>query len=277
MNVNDDIVYQFISNNKSFQKKTLYDYSQQLTIFFNFVKMPYDQVSSRDIRLWLNSLYDADYKISTIVTKYNIVRSFYFYCIEENLIFKNPIEQVKKPVLKEKPPYYLTKEQLYKLRELVKCEIRDKAIVETLYSSGVRISELMNIQISDIEWDKREIKIMGKGQKERIVLFTYQCKTSLQEYLLNRKDENPYLFITKRGAKKMGTRHIQTLFQGYSKALGFYISPHTIRHTFAAHLAENGMPITCIQDLLGHEYMETTKIYSKLCVQAQKAIFDKFN
>lgn len=276
LKVSNEIISQFLSDCNCLSDNSLINYGLELKRFFNFINKPYDQVKSEDIKTWLNSLYEAGYTSGTIATKYTRVRSFYKYCAEEDLVCKDPFDKIKRPDVDDKLPSYLNREQMNKLRELIKDNEKESAIVETLYTTGIRVTELTNIKLSDIDWDCRKIKIMGKGKKGRFVLFTNNCEIRLKEYLNSRNDTNPYLFIKKFGGEKMVRRSIERLFVGYKKKLGFTVTPHTLRHTFAVCMAEKEMPINCIQNLLGHESMLTTKIYTRLCKHAQKMAYDKF-
>lgn len=276
MKTNEDIINQFLTDCKFLSENSVINYGLELKRFFSFINKLYDKIKPMDIKLWLSSLYEAGYTTGTISTKYTRIRTFYKYCTEEDLVSKDLFDKIKRPTVDDRLPCYLSREQMDKLRELIKDNVREMAIVETLYTTGVRVGELVNIKLSDIDWDKRKIKIMGKGKKERFVLFTYNCEIRLKEYLINRKDTNPYLFIRKIGDGKMERRGIEKPFVGYKKMLGFPFTPHTLRHTFAVRMAENGMPINYIQQLLGHESMHTTKIYTRLCKHAQKMAYDKF-
>lgn len=173
-------------------------------------------------------------------------------------------------------PYYLTKKQLALLQELTKGKLRERAIIETLYATGVRISELLNIKLEDIKWDSRQIWIRkGKGNKERFVLFTHECAERLRAYLDSRKDDSDYLFTNGRG-KPLSRVTVQMKFKEFSKELKFKVSPHTMRHTFAAHLAEKGMDFSYIQELMGHANINSTRIYTRLMNQARKKKYDQY-
>lgn len=276
MNNNLDTIDKFLTDAKNLSQGTVYVYNYELKLFIDFINKPIKDINTSDIRKWLASLYDANYKPITIKNKITSLYSFFKYCKEEGIISKDPTENIDYPKLEEKPPYYLKREQMDKLREIVKDNNKYSAIVETLYSTGVRISELIDINKSDINWEERVIKVMGKGEKERLVLFSYICKVKLQNYLYTRNDTSPYLFINSKNNKKMCRRWVDKQFEGFGKQLSIKLTPHTLRHTFAAHLAEKGMPLTCIQDLLGHERFDTTRIYSRLYTQARKAIYDRF-
>lgn len=198
------------------------------------------------------------------------------YIYEEDLISKNPISNLSFPKIGDSLPYYLNRKQLNELRELTKDDLLERAVVETMYATGVRVSELINIKLHDIDWQSRKITIRdGKGQKDRIVLFSNECEIRIKEYLKSRREDSPYLFLGKRG-KPMYRFLINYYFEKYKKNLGFKITPNTMRHTFAAHLAEKGMPFPYIQVLLGHDSPKNTRVYARLYADARKKKYDLY-
>lgn len=157
-------------------------------------------MKASEVRSWLASMEDKGLKPRSIHLKLSAVKSFYQYCMEENILIKNPTLTVQTPKLDDSLPYYLTKRQLTLLQELTRPDLRARAIVETLYTTGVRISELLQIQLDDIKWETRQIWIRkGKGNKERFVLFTHDCVVRLKAYLDSRQIESVFLFCGKRG------------------------------------------------------------------------------
>lgn len=215
-------------------------------------------------------------KPRSIQMKLAAVKSFYQYCIEENKVSKDPTLRVKAPQKDDLLPYYLNKRQLAMLQELVKDNIRSRAIVEALFATGARISELLNIRMEDIKWDTHQIWIRkGKGNKERFVLFTHECSEHLQAYLKYRNIDSPYIFSNAKG-RPISRSLVERHFREYSHELGFKVTPHTLRHTFAAYLAEKGMDFTYIQELLGHQNINSTRVYTRLMNHAKKKQYDRY-
>lgn len=162
------------------------------------------------------------------------------------------------------------------LQEYTKNDPRDRAIIETLYATGVRVSELLHIKLEDIKWDTRQILIRkGKGSKARPVLFSHGCAERLKRYIETRKYNGDYLFSNKRG-QPISRQLVQRKFREYSETLGFKVSPHTLRHTFAATLAEKGMDFLYIQELLGHSNINSTRIYTRLMNHERKKQYDQY-
>jgi site-specific recombinase XerD len=275
--MNLEVLQSFINEHQtSFSSETSRSYKISLTQFFTFCQMNYDEVKGTNIRAWLASMGEKGHKPRTIHLKLAALKSFYRYCLEENLIKKNPTLKVRSPQIDDSLPYYLTKRQIVLLQELTKDNLRERALVDMLYATGVRISELLQIKLEDVKWETRQIWIRkGKGNKERFVLFTHDCAERLRAYLQHRKVDSEYLFSNLRGGH-LSYVYVVKLFQGYSKTLGFRVIPHTMRHTFAAHLAEKEMPQSYIQDLLGHVDINSTRIYTRLMNHARKKQYDQY-
>lgn len=275
--MNQETLESFIREHQSrFSPETIRSYQLSLKQFFSFCKKEFDGVRAMDIRSWLANLEETGLKPRSIHLKLSALKSFYQYCMEENLLKKNPTSTVQTPKKDETLPYYLSKRQLALLQEHVKGNLRDRAIVDTLYATGVRVSELLHIKLEDIKWETRQVWIRkGKGNKERFVLFTHDCVERLRAYLDHRAIESENLFCNQRG-KPLSRIFVEKKFQGYSEAIGFKVVPHTMRHTFAAHLAEKNMPQSYIQELLGHVNINSTRIYTRLMEQARKKQYDRY-
>lgn len=267
----------FFDDHKArFSTETIRSYTIALKQFFVFCEKNYDEVKAKDVRAWLASMEERGLKPRSIHLKLSALKSFYQYCIEENKTTKNPTATVQTPQKDDSLPYYLTKRQVALLQELTRNDPRERAIVEALYTTGVRISELLEIKLEDIKWEARQIWIRkGKGNKERFVLFTHECAERLKTYLQHRTYNNEYLFANNRGGH-LSRVFVEKKFQEYSVLLGFKVIPHTMRHTFAAHLAEKNMPQSYIQELLGHVNINSTRIYTRLMEHARKKEYDRY-
>ncbi|MGX9133252.1 site-specific tyrosine recombinase/integron integrase [Rummeliibacillus sp. JY-2-4R] len=266
----------FDDNRARFSPETIRSYKIALTQFFSFCEKNYNEIKSTDIRSWLASMEEQGLKPRTIHLRLSAIKSFYQYCMEENKIKKNPTLTIHTPKKDDSLPYYLSKRQVVLLQEQTKENPRDRAIVEALYTTGARVSELLEIKLEDIKWETRQIWIRkGKGNKERFVLFTHDCAERLKTYLSQRKYNNEYLFSNNRGGH-LSRVYVEMKFREYSQALGFKVKPHTLRHTFAAHLAEKNMPQSYIQELLGHANINSTRIYTRLMEHARKKQYDRY-
>jgi integrase/recombinase XerC len=275
--MNEKIIHAFFQDHYArFSAETIRSYRITLNKFFDYCGKNYNEIQLNDVRDWVASLIHTGLKPRTIRLKISAVKSFYRYAMEEHLLEKNPTLKIKAPKKEDSLPYYLSQRQLTLLQELTRSDIRDRAIVEALYATGVRVSELLQIKLEDIKWEKRLIWIRkGKGNKERFVLFSHECAERLKTYLHNRKEVSDYLFASNRGGH-LSRILIEKRFQEFSKQLGFKVVPHTMRHTFAAYLAEKGMDFSYIQELLGHSNIESTRIYTRLMNHARKQKYDQF-
>lgn len=259
-----------------FSKNTVYKYKLILNEFFNVCKKEYFEITRMDIRMWNASLDSKGQKPSSIRLKLCCLKSYFKYLIEEDLVTNNPTQKIELPQRDDSIPKYLEKKDLARFMQLANNDPPKRTVIEVLYTTGVRVSELLGIQIGDIKWDSRQIWIRkGKGNKERFVLFTPECSERLKDYLDQRHRNSPYIFAKKSG-KPLSKAWVQKFFREYSKSLGFRVIPHMLRHTFAVHLAEKGMPQIYLQELLGHDDINTTKIYTKLNNEAQKRKYDSY-
>lgn len=272
----DTIMYFFKDNEARYSKDTVRGYGIALKQFFSFIEKEFDTVKRGDIRKWHASLDEKGLMVRSIRLKLAALGSFYKYLMEENLIKKNPTVNLDLPRLDDSLPKYLTKIQLAQLFELANGDLMGRVIVEMLYSTGVRISELLNMKKSDVKWDTRQIWITkGKGNKERFVLFTQECAERLKVHLRDTKINSTYIFANTRG-NPLSRYFVEVMFQNYSKVLGFRVTPHTMRHSMAAHLSEKGMPLSYVQDLLGHKNINTTRIYTRLSNDDRKKQYDNY-
>jgi len=242
-----------------------------------YIDKTVEMITAKDIRNWLMNLQESGYKPTSINSKLIGLKTFYNYCLEEGIVPFNPATKIPFPKMEEKMPIYLTKNQLINLRHYVEGNLFERAVIEVLYATGVRISELIAMKKADINWSERSILIPeGKGKKGRIVLFSLECVEHLQTYLGSRTDSLPDVFVNQRTTARIGYNRILSNFRAYCKHVGIRVTPHTMRHTFAAHLAQKGMPLESIQQLLGHDTPHTTQLYARLYNQARKEMYDKW-
>ncbi|MGN7175621.1 tyrosine-type recombinase/integrase [Cytobacillus sp. SAFR-174] len=272
-------IKQFILDNQlRLAPETLKIYQCAVKQLLKHTGKPINSITKSDICYWLSDLNENGYKPKSVYAKVTGVKSFFNYCLEEEFILKNPAEKVPFPRVSETLPYYLNLEQVNQVRHLLNGRLQERAIFEVLYATGVRISELSAMKKEDINWIERIIRIpRGKWKAGRIVLFTRDCSEHLKVYLESRKDDNQYVFLSPiLKDRPIHPNVVGHRFRDYSKKLGFRITPHTLRHTFAAQLAQRGMPLECIQVLLGHEDPQQTRYYARLYGQARKVIYDQY-
>lgn len=275
----------YLEYQKNYSKHTIESYKQDIVEYLEYLdekhikllKVKYDE-----IRAYLKYLSDKKDINSTISRKISALRSFYKYLQNNNKIENNPFSLINLPKKEKKLPrffYYNELEELFNTPKLnTPLGQRDRLILEMLYATGVRVSELVNIKISDIS--DRTIKILGKGNKERIVRFGEYCEEILKMYLndghykLNSSSE--YLFLNNSGGQltDRGVRYL--LDKIISKTtIEKKISPHMIRHSFATHLLNEGCDILTVQELLGHESLTATSIYTHVTNDRLKDVYFK--
>ena len=257
---------------------TIKGYNQEIDKFFEFINtncFKYKTLNNDNIRKYLKYLDSLKYNKTSIGRNLSALRTFYKFLNEKNIIENNPFKNISNPKKDKKLPNFLNYEEINKLFESIDITttlgLRNRCIVEFLYDTGVRVSELVNIKVKDIDFNEKTISIFGKGRKQRIVYFGDYLYEILNKYLngsriklLNDKTNN-FLFLNNRG-EKITTRGIQLIIDNVVKnaSIKHKISPHVLRHTFATHMLNGGSDIKSIQQLLGHESLSTTGIYTHI-------------
>lgn len=250
----------------------LYDFTTDLINIDNIV-----------VREYLDYLYSKKIKRNTISRKISSIRSFYNYILNENYIKTNPFKDISKIKKDGSLPKYIKDNDLEKLFNVFDKEKtldqRNLLILEMLYATGIRVGELVNIKLNDIDHYNKSIKILGKGRKERIVFYGSFCEDILDLYLNNGRKEllkvpNDYLFLNKNGTK-LSSRYIGKIIDKTIKVceVDYHISPHTLRHTFATDLLNNGADLMSVKELLGHSSINTTSIYTHITNEQIKKVY----
>ncbi len=260
--------------------QSLRRYYEELNMFSRYVLKSVSQITVNDIRLYFSSIQSEKiYKKTTINGKLGVLRSFFGTLHKEEVIDKNPAIRLKNLKVDNKNlREHLTVEELEEIRNAC-VTIREKALVEFLYSTGCRVSEVTSIKVSDISWDKSCLIVHGKGDKYRTVYFSVKCKIYLQKYINENKDKSEFLFIGEKcpfkGLTKSGIEKIIKKIASRT-ALSKSIYPHIFRHTFATLALQKGMDIEVIQQLLGHEQINTTQIYATISTNQLQLSYEKY-
>lgn len=270
---NDIIKYlDYIKYERKLALNTYKSYQNDLKKLYCFCQKPIAKVTSSDILKYIKS--DSKLNPSSIAHFITVIKNFYGFLLTEKIISKNPTENIKSPKLPKKLPLYLTEGEVDLLLDInlnSALDYRNKAMLELLYATGIRVSELVNLTLNNLNLENDYIRIMGKGSKERIVpigdIAIKFLHLYLDEYRLEllKNNTSNYLFINNMQKKisRQGFYKIikkQCLFKKIDKN----ISPHILRHSFATHLLANGADLRVIQELLGHEDITTTQIYAHL-------------
>jgi integrase/recombinase XerC len=239
------------------------------------------------VRAYLALLNDKQYSKATIARKLATLRSFYKFLVKRNRLGSNPVAVVRTPKQEKKLPKFLEYEDVKKLLETPPLNnwlgARDRAILETLYSTGIRVSELVALNMDDIDFLGEVIHIRGKGKKERIAPISSSALQVIQHYIefrnkraqSNSNFDSKVLFVNKHG-RRLSTRSVRRKMDKYLKMAGLdpTISPHTLRHSFATHMLNNGADLRSVQELLGHQSLSTTQVYTHLTTKKLKEVYE---
>lgn len=268
---------------------TLLNYKLDLEGFRDFLKdIAVEKVDYLFIRKYLAHLKEKHLAARTIGRKLSSLRSFFRFLVKDNYIQVNPTDMISSPKQDKVLPKFLTEDEVARLIEVpdtsrakgkdqrVVLDARDRAILETLYSTGMRISELVSLTQETVDFIGGTVRVMGKGKKERMLPIGDRALRAIRQYMEGRAADSRWIFLNKnkkhlgaRGIRKMVDRHIRAV------SLKEHISPHTLRHTFATHLLNRGADLRSVQELLGHASLSTTQIYTHLTTEKLKSVYDK--
>lgn len=272
----------FLKVELNYSELTIKSYQLDLTDFFGYIeseKINYLTITNYDVRGYLKYLDSCNLKNSTISRRISTLRTFYNYLVDENIVENNVFHNVKNPKLEKKLPNYLNYNEMEELLESIDIStsegLKRRLLIEMFYSTGCRVSEMINVKISDIDFTNKTIRIMGKGSKERIVYFGDYASKYLDNYLSKVKCDK-YLFTNKKG-EKLTINEVEQIVKDIMKHISIktHVTPHTLRHTFATHLLNNGADIKTVQELLGHANLSTTGIYTHVSSDRLKDIYFK--
>ncbi len=272
----------------NYSPHTITSYENDLKQFENFLTLTFgkDDFDLNDLELtilksFVAGLFDEDYSNRSISRKISLLKSFFKYLAKKKYIKKNVASTLIFPKLDKKLPSYLTESEAEKLFEPEQTDGRkplDAAILELFYSTGIRLSELINLKISNINFSIKTIKVFGKGSKERIVPFGKNAELSINEYLKIRpvpaEGNSDILFLSSNGNKlypMQVNRITKKSLEGVTELKKK--SPHILRHTFASHLLDKGADIRAVKDLLGHESLSTTQVYTHISPEKLKKVY----
>ena len=271
----------YLEIEKNASSHTILNYKHDLTEFGEFIKeTPLEKVDYIGLRKFLAFLKTKSLKSRTLARKISCLRTFFRFLCREGYLKSNPTTLLVTPKLDKRLPEFLTEEEIAKLLEAPakddKFGLRDRAILESLYSTGMRISELAGLDIDDVDFMSGVVKAKGKGKKERLLPIGEKALHALREYLNKRKKQKSELFLNKNGTR-LTDRGIRDILDKYIRATSLKesISPHTLRHSFATHLLNRGADLRSVQELLGHVNLSTTQIYTHLSTEKLKNVYDK--
>ncbi len=245
------------------------------------------ETTDDQIRGFLSFLHAQDYSKSTTARKLATLRSFYKFCLRRSYLTENPVASIRTPKLEKRLPKFLELEDIQKLFDTPDVNTllgaRDRAMLETIYSTGIRVSELVELNLVDIDFEGECLRVRGKGRRERVAPISPTALRAIRRYLDMRAadsrsssfDPNA-LYVNKHG-QRLSTRSVRRKLDKYLMEAGLdpSISPHTLRHSFATHLLNNGADLRSVQQLLGHQSLSTTQIYTHVTTDRMKKVYDE--
>lgn len=274
----------YLDIEKNYSKHTILNYRLDLEDFRKFLaESPLEKVDYLTLRKYLAILKEKNLGSRTVNRRLSALRSFFKFLTREGYLKTNPTLILSSPKLDKHLPSFMTEEEVARLIESAfqknekdEMGLRDRAILETFYSTGLRISELVGLSVDDVDFISGIVKVMGKGKKERIVPIGEVAITAVRKYLGKRKKQNSAVFLNKNG-KRITTRGVWDIVGKYLQMAGIKqgVSPHTFRHSFATHLLNRGADLRTVQELLGHANLSSTQIYTHLTTERLKSVYDK--
>ncbi len=270
----------YLEIEKNYSHHTLINYKKDLSDFSKFVKQPVDKIDYFIFRKFLAHLNAQGYSKKTVSRKISTLKSFFNFLLREGFIKTNPALSIPYPKLDKNLPKFLTESEMKKFLDALPSDkilaLRNKAIIELLYSSGIRISELVGLNVNNIDIMGDMIKVKGKGRKERILPLGSSAEKSLRNYLDKRNSQNKALFLNRFG-NRISTVGVFKAINKCAKLLSLKkkVSPHVFRHSFATHLLNRGADLRSVQELLGHSNITTTQVYTHLTIENLKRVYDR--
>ncbi|MGD9157562.1 MAG: tyrosine recombinase XerC [Desulfobacteraceae bacterium] len=287
----------YIKSQRGYSLNTVRSYKTDLRHFFDYLKknnntknVELEQIDFHVIRAYLGGLFKR-YKKTTISRKLSAIRTFFFFLEKNNLKEGNPAAEISSPKQGSYIPEYLNVDEMFMLLDVPEPvtlkEVRNQAILELLYSCGIRVSELTGLNLTDIDFKQRLVRVIGKGNKERIVPIGRKALAAVEKYLdqsaaLRKKTGNQDnsgkkpLFLNNRGGR-LSSRSVSSIIKSFVREYGLVndITPHSIRHTFATHLLDSGADLRSVQELLGHASLSTTQRYTHVSLDKLMEVYDR--
>ncbi len=281
----------YLENIKQYSPNTIIGYNEDIKDYMNFLKkekLEIKYTTYDDAIKYISNLYEKKMSRNSISRMLSSLRKYYKFLVKEKILKENIFEDIKNPKKNKSLPNFINESELdimFDSIELISpLGQRNRLILEMLYATGVRVSELVNIKITDIDYYNMSIKVLGKGSKERYVFYGSFCEDILSIYIedgrkkLLDKEKNDYLYLNRYGSK-LSVRSIRNIINNIidNCHLEKKVSPHTFRHTFATHMLNEGANLVDVKELLGHDSIETTSIYTHVSDEKIKEVYYKFH
>lgn len=288
MDSKEDIIKSYLNSlktEKNFSPYTIKNYAIDLRDLSLFLKeRSFFSLKREDARRFLYFLEDKKFKRRSLARKISGCRSFFSWLLREKYISENPFELITTPKIEKRLPNFLYKDEIDKLFSSLSGEenfdLRDRALIELLYGSGIRVSEAVKLNLSDIDLESGEVNVLGKGSKERIALIGSKAISAIKEYIQKSrpkllKNETRAVFLGRLGTR-LTQRSIERLMKKWVKKalIDKKVTPHTLRHSFATHLLDHGADLRSVQELLGHSSLSTTQVYTHITKEKMKNVYN---
>ena len=280
-----DVFLNFIKTEKRLSSHTVKSYSSDLKQFSKYlskecnINSDINQVTFQTIRSWIVFLLENNINPRSVNRKISVLKSYYKFLLQEGILSYNPMIKIISPKTSKRLPSFVDKDDIQNLLDKVKFENnyignRDRLIIEFFYVTGIRLSELINIKISDIDFNNNYIKVLGKRNKERLIPLSNNMTNKLKNYV-NENDIFEYLFNNK--GKKMYSKLVYRLVKKHLNLVSSIDNkgPHVLRHTFATHMLNNGADINAIKELLGHSNLNATQVYTHNSIEKLKSVYNQ--
>ena len=274
----------YLSSEKRFSEHTIKSYTTDLKQFTSFLLSEFQiideihEISFQIIRTWIASLLEKGINPRSVNRKISTLKTYFKFLIREGELIENPMMKVVAPKSKKRLPIFIEEDQIASLLNEVQFEKgfvgqRNKLIIELFYVTGIRLSELINIKISDVDFNNQSIKVLGKRNKERIIPLSSSMINSLDNFTEN--NQNNHFLFTNLDGDKLYTKLVYRLVNKYIAKISSVNkkSPHILRHTFATHMLNNGADINAIKELLGHANLSATQVYTHNTIEKLKTVY----
>lgn len=277
----------YLKFEKKYSENTINSYVRDLNNFKSYFKNKnLNEINKKDIEKYIVHLNDK-LDIRSVSRNISTLKSFYKYLKLNKYVDKNEMELIKNPKIRKSLPKVLSEDEVEKLLNIDlndDYDYRNKAMIELMYSSGLRVSELINLKVTDIDLNDDYVRVFGKGSKERVIPLSEYAKEALEKYILNHRKEmfkngqNDYLFLNNHG-KNMTRQGFFKILKKIAREKGIKteFSPHTLRHSFATHLLKYGADLRSIQELLGHSDISSTQIYTHVTNERLQNSYQEFH
>lgn len=278
----------YLKQEKQYSDNTINSYEKDFKKFLQFLKEEkinnLDEIDFKLLRKYLFYLHEKNYTNKTTARMISSLKSFYKYLIKKKITNKNPMSLIKTPKIEKKLPKFLYYDELEQILAIpdktTTLGLRDALLLEMLYSTGIRVSEIVSVKLKDIDFYDKRILILGKGNKERYVLYGNKMQKLLEQYMEESRPKllpkDDYLLLNRYG-EQLTDRGVRKIIDSILKKgiVNQHISPHTLRHTFATHMLDSGADIKIVQELLGHESLSTTQIYTHVSNEKIRTVYQK--